>query len=98
MPVVERISQLFRRHIKTEHGHNTPPFIMDREDISNQVHVCKELMIDVCSCHIFSRKWREEREKPFPLPFYFTYSEKSVSFMSPLRASVSCMAKAAVRQ
>ena len=29
---------------------------------------------------------------------FFTYSEKSVSLMSPLRASVSCMAKAAVRQ
>ena len=29
---------------------------------------------------------------------YFTYSEKSVRCMSPLRASVSCMAKAAVRQ
>ena len=29
---------------------------------------------------------------------YFKYSEKSVSFISPLRASVSCIAKAAVRQ
>ena len=28
---------------------------------------------------------------------YFTYSEKSVRCMSPLRASESCMAKAAVR-
>ena len=32
------------------------------------------------------------------LSVYLMYSEKSVSLMSPLRASVSCMAKAAVRQ
>ena len=33
----------------------------------------------------------------FVLPTYFTYSAKSVSFMSPLRANVSCIAKAAGR-
>ena len=30
--------------------------------------------------------------------YFLMYSEKSVRCMSPLRASVSCMAKAAVRQ
>lgn len=33
-----------------------------------------------------------------PIIIYLTYSAKSVRCMSPLRISVSCMAKAAVRQ
>ena len=47
MPVVKRVAQLIDRHIKTEHGHDSPLLIMDGEDISHQVQIRNGITIAI---------------------------------------------------